>query len=187
MLSNPQLSAVELMHLATLDSRQGKHDQAILKLKACVELEPGNAWGYHLLAAEHAEIGMMDAAIAEMTTATRLGPASSIARFQLGLLHATRGDLLRAREAWAPLDTMPGAAHLAAFRNAVLALAEQRTPEALRELERGLSMPFENAGLRKDMTALLQRLAAQKAPATATAQDATNQVLLRSYLGEGSA
>lgn len=187
MQSNAQLSAVELMHLATLDSRQGKHDQAILKLKACVEMEPDNAWGYHLLAAEHAEIGMTDAAIAEMATATRLDPASAIARFQLGLLHATQGDIANARQAWAPLDTMPGSAHLAAFRNAVLALMEQRIAEALRELERGLSLNFENAGLRKDMMALLRRLSAQKAPADAASQDAGNRVLLRSYLGEGSA
>ena len=39
------LNPDELLHLAILDSRNGRHDEAILKLKRCIGEAPAMAFG----------------------------------------------------------------------------------------------------------------------------------------------
>ncbi len=91
------LTPDELLHLAIVDSRNGRHDEAIVKLKRCIAASPSQPGAYHMLAAEHAEMGMVPEAISEFSEAIRLDPSSVPARFQLGLLRALNNQPEQAR------------------------------------------------------------------------------------------
>lgn len=50
-----------------------------------------------MLAAEHAQIGLMDRAIEGMNKAVQLAPSFMTAHLQLGLMHYSKGDIEAAR------------------------------------------------------------------------------------------
>src|SRR5882757_1380393 len=140
MSSSLGLNAEELLHLAIADSRNGRHDEAIIKLKRCIDAEPTRAAAYHLLAAEHAEIGMYQEAIRELQHAVALDPKAVAAHFQLGLLYAVNNDPKQARHHWIPLTSLDPDGPWNAFKMALESLMDGENASALNFLERGLAM-----------------------------------------------
>lgn len=184
MSTDVQLNPDELFHLAILDSRSGRHDEAIVKLKGCIATDPSFAGAHHMLAAEHAEIGMYREAIRELDHALVLDPKSVAARFQLGLLHMITNDPQQARLDWAPLDKLDPAGPWSAFKGALEGLMDQDALAALRQLDKGLAMDFSNAALRADMSKLRERIQVT-AKASSQIQPQAGEMLLKTYRGSG--
>lgn len=175
----PGLSMNELLHLAIADSRKGRHDEAILKLKRCIAADSTHAAAYHLLAAEHAEIGMYAEAVQEFERAIELDSTAVVPRFQLGLLRALGNDPQQAKRDWAPLATMDPEGPWNCFSKAMENLLDEKHTSASRLLDLGLAMPFPNPTLRADMAKLRDRVA-EKASASQQEHPA-GELLLKSY------
>jgi tetratricopeptide (TPR) repeat protein len=178
------LSADELFHLAVSDSRNGRHGEAILKLKQCIAERPDFAEAFHMLGAEHAEIGMYTQAVQELQQALSLNPSSVAARFQLGLLHAISGNPTQARHDWAAIDGLDPDGPWSEFKGAMEKLLDGKTKDGLRRLEHGLQMDFTNEALRSDMLRLKERIEQSAAAEDKDAPQAAG--LLRSTYGGNS-
>jgi len=178
-----ELTSEELLHLAISDSRNSRHEDAIVKLKRCLKLAPKDSRVHHLLAAEHAEIGMYNEAAAGFERAISLDPSSTTARFQLGLLHAVNHRADEARKAWAPLASLPPSEPLVEFSEALQFALDGNAAAAIQHLDLGLSLPSVNAALQKDMSQLKSRLQAARAAAEKNNGEAAGAMLLESYKG----
>src|SRR5690349_3947874 len=86
MSTQPDLDAEELKFLAMQASRQNLGDQALLYLKRAIQRAPERGDLYYLMAAEHAQLGMLERAMEEMERALALSAELHTARLQLALL-----------------------------------------------------------------------------------------------------
>jgi len=180
------LDADELLHLAVLDSQNGRHDDAIEKLKRGLAVQPADAKTLFLLGAEHAEIGMTDRAIEEMNHAIRIDPKLAIAHFQLGLLYLLyKNDVERARKAWTPLDGLEGAASYVEFKTGLLCLSDSDALKCLHHLDRGLKLNTTNPSLNREMTKIRERIRqtqlGKATPETENSSSASAKLLLDTY------
>lgn len=99
-IDKPSLDAEELMHLAMRAMRENRDEDALLFLKHAIAQAPADGRLHYSLGALHAELGMAQRAISEITRATELNPELSVAHFQLGLLHVAGRGPERAQQAW---------------------------------------------------------------------------------------
>jgi len=164
-----QLDAEELMHLALGAMERDRDEDALGYLKRALVLAPDSGLLHHLLGAMYAELGMIDRAIQEMTAAITYGPHLRMARFQLGLLHFTSGDLPSAEEVWEPLAELAEDDALRLFRSGLLHLARDEFVESVAELRLGLEANSEHPSLNHDIEMLVamaeEAIAAQAAEA----------------------
>lgn len=180
---SPELTTNELIHLAILDSRLGRHDEAILKLKRCLASAPGEARAHYLLAAEHAQLGMYSEAASGFESALALDSSLLTARFQLGLLHAVNHQPAKAHEAWAQIGDLP-AEPLSRFTRGLECALDGDASGAIRHLDEGLAMAAVNPTLHNDMAQLKARLLGNLAKDAEGAGPA-GEILLKSYKGTG--
>jgi tetratricopeptide (TPR) repeat protein len=163
----------ELLRLA-LDAINNDRDaDAVVMLKTLLERDPGHVFATYLLAAQHAQMGMMDRAEAGFRAVVQQAPDFPIARFQLGQLLLVKGAGEEARHVLAPLTA--GREALGAYARGLSAAALEDLSTALSELEAGLALPQEIPALELDMRRLLSRLqgiaietAASPAPASSS-------------------
>lgn len=158
MASAAQLDSEELFRLSLLDVQAGRHDQAILKLKEVVAMTPEDARAHFLLAAEHAELGLYDRAEQGMARALALDPNLHTARFQLGLLHYTRGDTAQASAVWASLDSLGDHDALVLFKRGLLNVAAGALDVAEQELADALAVAQANPALMRDIGNVLNNV-----------------------------
>lgn len=158
----------ELLRLALEAMNTGKDADAVVMLKTLVERDPGNAYGQYLLAAQHAQMGLMDRAEAGFRAAVGNGLELPVARFQLGQLLLVKGDSAEAKATLEPLTTSDDLA-LAAYARALTATADENAEAAITQLSEGLALPQSIPALGADMHRLLeslQALASSSSPAT---------------------
>lgn len=163
------LDASEYLHLAINASQNGDHHAALNYLNAALELEPKNAAVHYFRAAEHAELGLLERAHAEMIEALELAPEMDVARFQLGLLSLQLSKLDDARNAFNSLLGTSQDMSLREFSGAYLELLDERTSNAITRLTQGLT-DCSNPALKADMERVLASLSdttALKNPETA--------------------
>lgn len=151
------LDATEYLHLAIHASQGGDHHAALNYLTTALEQQPDNAAVRYFLAAEHAELGLMDRAHAGMTQALELDPYLEIARFQLGLLNLQLQKVEEAREAFGHLQNTAQDAGLKWFATGYLDMLNEQPDSAIANLTRGLA-DCPNAALKADMTRVLATL-----------------------------
>ena len=152
----------ELLRFALEAGHADRDADAAVMLKTLLERDPSNVIATYLLAAQHAQLGMMDSAEAGFRAAVAQAPDFPVARFQLGQLLLVKGAGEEAAEVFAPLTTGQGA--LGAYARALSAIAREDVPTALAELEQGLAQPQDIPALEGDMRRLhgqLQAAAAQ--------------------------
>jgi len=178
----------ELLRLS-LDAINANRDaDAVVMLKTLLEREPGHVFATYLLAAQHAQLGMMDRAEAGFRAVVLEAPEFPIARFQLGQLLLVKGAVGEAQQVLAPL--MDDRQALGAYARALHAAAVDDLATALAELETGLALPQDIPALALDMRRLhdqVQVAAAQAAisvdaPASSAAASA---LFLSNYGREG--
>lgn len=151
------LDASEYLHLAINASQNGDHHAALNYLNTALELEPKNAAVHYFRAAEHAELGLLERAHAEMIEALELDPGMDIARFQLGLLSLQLSKLDDARNAFNSLQNTSQDMSLREFSVAYLELLDERIPSAITRLTQGLT-DCQNPALKADMERVLASL-----------------------------
>ncbi|HEY0199046.1 MAG TPA: hypothetical protein VGC19_10990 [Rhodanobacter sp.] len=149
----------ELLHLALEAMNAGKDADAVALLKALLERDPGNGIGHYLLAAQHAQMGLMDRAEAGFRAALACGLALPVARLQLGQLLVFKGELAQAKAILAPLFAAEDPV-LAAYARALGAIGEGEVREAIRQLRQGLAQPQAIPALAADMHKLAASLEA---------------------------
>ena len=148
-------SATELAALESLDGQA-----AFDYLDQLIGAYPQDVRLFLMLAALHAEAGATDAAEATYLQLLAAAPNLEIARFQLGLLQMVNGRALVARTTLQPLASKAGEDALKHFSTALIALGLGDSEAALQGLQQGILLS-DNAPLRRDMQALLERLRGQ--------------------------
>lgn len=144
----------ELLRLALDAMNSGKDAESVVMLKTLIERDPGNAYGQYLLAAQHAQMGLMDRAEAGFRAAIGAGLDMPVARFQLGQLLLLKGEAGEAKALLASLGASADAA-LAAYARGMIAVAEENAGAAIAHLREGLALPQSIPALGADMRRLL--------------------------------
>lgn len=153
----PMLDAAEYLHLAIHASQDGNHHSALSYLKQALESEPNNPAVRYFLAAEHAELGLLERARAEMIEVLTLEPSMDIARFQLGLLHLQLQSETEARGTFVELVELSQDASLRLFAQAYIDLLDENRSAALDGFKAGL-VDCPNPALKADMSRVLASL-----------------------------
>jgi tetratricopeptide (TPR) repeat protein len=155
------LSQSELLALALESSRREDAGRALAYLKEASNRTDASPETLFMLGSEYAQLGLMDDAKASMARATDVGPGFVIARFQLGMLHVTSGDVEAAKAAWAPLATLPAdhpQAYLVTFHRGMLHLVADEFDAAVGALNAGLAQNRENEALNHDMRRVIDAI-----------------------------
>ena len=174
------LDAEELMHLALKAMGQGREEEALLLLRRGLAQEPENGMMLYLQGGLHAQLGMVERAIEELTLATQLSPEIGTAHFQLGMLHMARADLAQAHAAWAPLDQLDEDDALRIFKQGMVKFLAEEYAEAVALLKRGLASDDVGPALHKNVTAILgeiEKIRAEGQTTGTTDVSATGQSL----------
>ncbi|MBU2711673.1 tetratricopeptide repeat protein [Zooshikella harenae] len=151
------LNLDELFHCALSASEQGDHAQSITLLKECIQQEE-RAIYYYMLAAEHAEIGLYQYAIEEMTLALEKDPSLWIAKFQLSLLYLTIANIEEAVKVWSELKDSNATNYLRMFSEGLLHIQEGNTAIGIKKLKEGIDVNKENNPLNDDIYNIIQSL-----------------------------
>lgn len=151
-----KLEPDELMHLALHASSNNRPDEAIGLLKDLLTKTPHNANALYLLGALHAEIGMYDRAKEEISKALEYDPSLTPARFQLGLLYLTSGNVNLAGDTWSDLDELGENDCFLLFKRGLLSLAQDRFDSCIDDLSQGIALNSFNEALNKDMSRILE-------------------------------
>lgn len=172
------LSQGELLALALEASRREDAGRALAYLKEASGRADASPQALFMLGSEYAQLGLMDDAKASMARAVEVGPDLVIARFQLGMLHVTSGEVDAARAAWAPLAALSAdhpQAYLATFHKGMLHLVADEFDAAVAALGAGLAQNLENEALNNDMRRVIDAVEhlpgrSPQAPAAVTPQ-----------------
>jgi DNA-binding CsgD family transcriptional regulator len=149
--------ADEYLHLALHASSVGNHHACMTYLKELLQQQPAHAFAIHLLATQHAELGLYERAIKGMTAALAINPQLQIARFQLGMLLLDRQRATEAKQQFAMLaDTQDPALRL--YCRALTALADGNAPLASERLTSGLACKQANPAMASQMRRVLELL-----------------------------
>jgi tetratricopeptide (TPR) repeat protein len=105
--------------------------QELLRLRAAITRDPGNAELRYLLGAELAERREYPEAVAQMRTALDINPRLHFARLQLGLLYLTMSQPDDSLTVWAPLEELEETAALKAFKRGLEALIRDDFPACI--------------------------------------------------------
>jgi len=151
----------ELLHLAMEASAKERHADAMEYLKRASQ-SGNNPHAHFLLAAEYAQIGLNDRAVAEFRAALKIDPALHAARFQLGLLFMVNGIVQEALDTWKPLETDSAAEPYATFARGLSRIAREDFAGAAEDLRRGIETNRVNEALNVDMKGVLERVTAQR-------------------------
>lgn len=148
----------ELLRLSLEAINSGRDADAVVMLKTLLERDSRHVYGQYLLAAQHAQLGLMDRAEAGFRAVVAQAPEFPIARFQLAQLLLAQAMPDEARQHLASLTSLPEGQALGAYARALSAAANDDAAEAVLQLRAGLGWPQEIPALAMDMKRLLGNL-----------------------------
>jgi tetratricopeptide (TPR) repeat protein len=165
------LDAEELLHLAIHYSEKGQHEKAIDFIKSVLAKDPGNARAEYFLGAIYAELHMFDQAKVKMESAIKNGVNLPSADFQLGLLYATTAQPEKAKQAWIPLQKLPQTNSLFLFQRGIIALLEDRFDDCISDLQQGIIQNTFNEQLNTDMRGVISKVQSVERPMFSRGKD----------------
>jgi tetratricopeptide (TPR) repeat protein len=130
----------------------------LIRLRAAIARDPGNAELHYLLGAEHAHRQEYPQAVLQMRTALDINPKLHFARLQLGLLYLTMSQPDDSIAIWAPLEELDETAALKAFKRGLEALIRDAFGACIGFLQRGIDLNKHNATLNDDMSLLIAKV-----------------------------
>jgi Flp pilus assembly protein TadD len=157
-MSYDKLDNDELLRIALDAINQDKHADAVSMLKTLLERDSGHVFGTYLLAAEHAQLGMMDRAEEGFKKTVEMAPDFPMARFQLGQLYIVKNDMAAAKALLASLTHLPAGQALSCYAKGLVAAANEDANEAISQLQAGLACEQEIPALAQDMQRVLNNL-----------------------------
>lgn len=176
------LDMEELFALAISAGGANMHADAMVLLKTILERDPGNTNATYLLAAQHAQLGLVDRADAGFRQVLEASPGLAIARLQHVQLLMGQERLDDAATVIGPLLDLSD--EIGSYARALQASSAGRIDEAIRELDYGISLPQSIAALATDMRNLRKNLAAMAPMANSgpvVAVDAPAPMFLTGY------
>lgn len=175
----------EYLHLARHASSAGQPHACMTYLKEVLQLQPENAAAIHLLAIQHAELGLFARAVSGFRTALRIEPGWEAARFQFGLLLLEGNLLAEAKEQFAALGGSSDQ-ELRTCAEAMIAIAEHQPIVAREKLTAALSGKSANPALSSLMRRVLEKLADAQQPAAPPPDAQDNEIFLGAYRQKSS-
>lgn len=158
-MSYANLDNEEILRVAIAAINQDNHAEAISLLKFLLERDSSHVFANYLLAAEHAQIGMMDRAEDGFVKTVALAPDFVMSRFQLGQIYLVKGDVAAAKSTLEPLTQNVGlSSELSFFAKGLIALADDRIIDAIFALRSGLECEQDIPALADDMRRILDNL-----------------------------
>ena len=130
----------------------------LLRLRAAIVRDPGNAELRYLLGAELAQRREYPEAVAQIRTALDINPKLHFARLQLGMLYLTLSQPDDSLAVWAPLEDLEESASLKAFKRGLEALIREDFSTCIGYLQRGIDLNKHNSTLNDDMSQLIERV-----------------------------
>jgi len=130
----------------------------LLRLRAAIVRDPGNAELRYLLGAELAHLREYSEAVTQMRTALDINPKLHFARLQLGMLYLTMSQPDDSLATWAPLEELDESAALKAFKRGLEALIRDDFSSCIGYLQQGIDLNKQNATLNEDMSQLIERV-----------------------------
>lgn len=130
----------------------------LIRLRAAIAREPGNAELHYLLGAELAQRQEYPEAVLQMRTALDIDPKLHFARLQLGLLYLTMSQPDDSLAIWAPLEELEETAALKSFKRGLEALIRDDFSACIGFLQRGINLNKNNATLNEDMSQLIAKV-----------------------------
>ena len=174
----------ELLRVSLDAINHDRSAEAIEMLKTLLERDPNHVFATYLLAAQHAQLGMMDRAEEGFGRTVQMAPEFPIARFQLGQLLLVKADAAGAKATLAPLADLPAAQALSHYAKGLIAAADEDAAGAIAQLQAGLACAQEIPALAADMQrviANLQALGTAAAPAAAEPAAPVAPIFLTAY------
>ncbi len=174
----------ELLRIGLDAINHDRHAEAVGLLKTLLERDPRHVFATYLLAAEHAQLGMMDRAEEGFIRTVAMAPDFPVARFQLGQMFLVKGRAAAAQETLAPLAQLPPGQALSHYARGLMAASQEDAAGAIAHLQAGLACPQEIPALAADMQrviAQLQAIAGGAAPAPATPSPSAASLFLSGY------
>ena len=185
-----ELDAEELTFLAVKAMREDRDDDALGLLRRAIQRDPQSGKPHHLIGAILASQQKPARAIEAMTEALALEPQLAGARWQLGLLHFTSGNVVGAQAVWQAFDGLEQDHPYRLFKTGMLHLARDEFDDCVAMLERGTAL-CDTASVNKDMQSVIDKVRAvvkprQSASAAASASQSlaqyeTQHVMLARY------
>lgn len=151
------LDSEEYFHLAINATQNNQHHAALEYLHKCLELAPDNAQAIFLLAAEHAELGLYNRAIAGMEKCLALDPGIEMAYYQLALLYIQQGNNFDSRKLWQHLSENSSDQILKLFAQGMLVLDSDR-PLAIDLITKAAEQETHNKALQQSVEKILAGL-----------------------------
>jgi tetratricopeptide (TPR) repeat protein len=149
--------ADELLGLSLRATRRGDSVRAMQYLRRALELAPGSAQGWVLMAGNLASTGDLKGAEEAYARALTIDPALHGVRFQLGLLQLTQGLAGPAESIWMPLEAL-GAEHpLFLFQRGLRHLIRNEFGSCIADLRAGISRYTESPALCRDMQKVIEQ------------------------------
>jgi len=155
----------------------GMDSSELLRLRAAVHRDPGNAELRYLLGAELAERREYQEAVVHMRTALDINPKLHFARLQLGLLYLTMSQPDDSLAVWAPLEELDESAALKAFKRGLEALIRDDFPTCIGYLQQGIDLNKQNATLNDDMSQLIEKVRDGSVIATPSSPPASGSIV----------
>ena len=128
-----------------------------------------------------AGLGRFDEAQVALAMAVEIAPDFEIARFQLGLMRLTSGNLDGAMTTWAPLQALADDHPLRLFSEGLLQMADDAFVAAGEKIRAGLARNHENPVLNRDMQMVLDAMAQQTAEAATSEEMSEAHLLLQQF------
>lgn len=157
-----KLDSEELLRISLDAINQDRHSEAVELLKTLLERDQNNVFGTYLLAAEHAQLGMMDRAQTGFEKTVALAPEFEMARFQLGQLYFVKNDVQAAKDMFAPIAGQADATAISAYARGFVAAANEQLELAIEQFQAGLAMPQDVPALALDVQRVLENLLSLK-------------------------
>lgn len=174
-IPNDALDADELFQLAVAAIQNQQQEQSLSLLKRAVSLEPKHSKAVYLLGALHAQLGLYERAIEEISHALEQDPELQVARFQLGLLYLLSNQKDNAKKTWLKLAQLGQQHYFYWFQLGLLKIAEEDIQNGIDYLEKGMTLNQQNLALNKDMSQAIQS-AKSKMDQNSPSQKALNAV-----------
>lgn len=171
-----ELNTRELMHMAIHASANGRPDDGVRALKELLAQEPDNASAHFLLAADYAEIAMLDDAVRHYEKAIELDPELDLARMQYALLLTALDRLDEADAALQHFLAEDPATCFTEFARGLQFLFAEDLANARVHIAAGIESNKVNEELNEDMRRLISQIDAAQ-PQQDGATPATSHLL----------
>jgi len=171
------LNTRELMHMAIHASANGRPDDGVRALKELLAQEPDNAGAHFLLAADYAEIAMLDESVKHYEKAIELEPKLDLARMQYALLLTALDRLDEADAVLQHFLVEEPATCFTDFAKGLQFLFAEDLANARSHIASGISQNNVNEELNEDMRRLIEQIDAAQPDAAAAESPSTSHLL----------